>query len=80
MTEELKTITVDDVMYPLTDFSESVQYTVGLYMTIRKDLDLATAEVKEAQTVLNSLTLTITQMVKNELDAKAQASVAVEAA
>lgn len=71
-TEQTTTITVDGKVYPLTDFSETVQNLVNIHTSWRVDLQKERLAVAKTEAAIRSLEAEINQHVANELTEKAE--------
>ncbi len=76
--EQNRTITVDNVEYAVAQFSQEVQQAVSIYNAISLDLQKAQLEAMKCQAALQTVGSQITQAVKAELAAKAEATPAAE--
>jgi hypothetical protein len=70
MAEELKTLTIDGVEYPIADFSEKVQRLIGIHQAWEADAASKRLEVAKSEAALRDLTREILSIVKEEIEAK----------
>ena len=76
MTDQVQTITLDGVQYPLADFSAQVVQAVAIYNGFAADLQKEQLAVLKTQSAIQHLGAQITEAVKKELADKAAAEAA----
>lgn len=74
----VQTITIDDIAYPIDQFSPAVQQAVAIFNTFQADLTKAQLDVIKNQSALQTVGSQISEAAKKELADKAAGSVAAD--